>query len=595
MSKPKRIVCYAINGAGLGHVTRLLSVARWMRRYVTLLEGTVPEVLFLSSSDASDVLADAGFATFKIPSKTIAKSTGLNKLEYRRLAKHFVWNTLGVFNPDLLVVDTFPSGSFDELFQVLDGPFKKSFIFRKVKPEYAARATFRSAASMYDVIVAPHSIQNCPVEQIGKKNVRTSGEVIQFDREDFLDREFARTQLGVRDDNRLVYLSAGGGGDPNAAYQLCSLVDALNAIPNLHLLVGAGPLYRGPRLSGENLSWHDGPSVGKYFGGVDAAICAAGYNTFHELMLARVPTAFFAQPKIADDQMERIESALACGACRLVDEVSDPGSIVDAVNSLLAPTVAQELAHNSRAYLPGNNARRCAIELLSPMYSDDRLSWAQHVLTTKLAKGLESLPDSTAAIAQWLNPLVPKENGKSIAGQSVINSVVDQLSESAAAELRAVLATQDVAEDISEFETCLLRLLDQVKQFEPAQQSAVANDMLKTILATIKKSPKPKGSTWTTWVCGVLNCVFELVDAKSISKSLDLLQLYRIFPRIVDADTSESFDLFQRFANSRFESNMLTHQISQSLQVLKMAHAKVTVELVEKAIQSRAAEADVHE
>ena len=206
MSKPKRIICYAINGAGLGHVTRLLSVGKWLRRYVTLLDGVVPEVMFLSSSDASDVLADAGFAAFKIPSKTIAKTTGLNKLEYRRLAKHFVWNTLGVFDPDLLVVDTFPSGSFDELFQVLDGPFKKSFIFRKVKAEYAARATFRSAASMYDAIVAPQSPQNCPVEQIGGKQIRCSGEVSQFDQDDFLTRDVVRKQLGV-DKGCLLYTS----------------------------------------------------------------------------------------------------------------------------------------------------------------------------------------------------------------------------------------------------------------------------------------------------------------------------------------------------------------------------------------------------
>ena len=157
MPKPKRIVCYAINGAGLGHVTRLRTVAKWLRRYVALMDGQSPEILFLTSSDASDTLADAGFAAFKIPSKTVARKTELVKLEYRRLAKHFVWNSLGVFTPDLLVVDTFPSGSFDELFQVLDGPFKASFLYRNVNPEYATRATFRSALRMYDQVVAPHA------------------------------------------------------------------------------------------------------------------------------------------------------------------------------------------------------------------------------------------------------------------------------------------------------------------------------------------------------------------------------------------------------------------------------------------------------
>jgi len=125
MSKPRRIVCYAINGSGLGHLTRLIAVSRWMRRIATLLDGRPPEILFLTSSDASDVLSRESFAAFKIPSRTAAAKAELNKLEYRRLVKHFVWNTLGVFSPDLLVVDTFPSGSFDELFQILDGPFKK--------------------------------------------------------------------------------------------------------------------------------------------------------------------------------------------------------------------------------------------------------------------------------------------------------------------------------------------------------------------------------------------------------------------------------------------------------------------------------------
>ena len=600
MSKPKRIICYAINGAGLGHVTRLLSVAKWMRRYVSLLEGAVPEVLFLTSSDASDVLADAGFAAFKIPSKTIAKSTGLNKLEYRRLAKHFVWNTLGVFNPDLLVVDTFPSGSFDELFQVLDGPFKKSFLYRKVKPEYAARATFRSAASMYDTIVSPHSIQNCPVEQIGSRKVRCSGEVIQFDREDFLPRDLARKQLGIGENDRLVYLSAGGGGDPDAASQLHALVEGLCNVPNLHLLVGAGPLYRGPRLSAEKLTWYDGPSVGKYFAGLDAAICAAGYNTFHELMLAGVPTAFFAQPKIADDQAERIQTAVEAGACRQIDNLTDSQALVAMLDSLLDSSFADEVRQRTREFLPENNARRCALELLAPMYAADRLAWAQHVLTPGLAKGLEQLPQSTTAISDWLIPLMPKDQANNLIGQSVIGGVVDQLSDSAAAELRAVLATQEDSEDLAGFESRLLGLLEQIESLEKSQRESAANDLLKTILATMKKNPKPESLSWTSWVCDVIDCVSQLVARETIgegtAQSLVLnLQLYRIFPRIIDASVDESFDLFNRFVDARTSANVPGHQISQSLQALKMTHQKVTASIVEESIGNFLAEADLHE
>ena len=109
MARLKRIVCYTINGSGVGHLTRLLAVARWLRRYGALIEGRVPEVLFLSSSEASGILLRAGFASFKIPSKTVVREAGGNVLEYRRLAKHFVWQTLATFSPDLLVVDK-PAG-----------------------------------------------------------------------------------------------------------------------------------------------------------------------------------------------------------------------------------------------------------------------------------------------------------------------------------------------------------------------------------------------------------------------------------------------------------------------------------------------------
>ena len=596
--KQKRIVCYAINGAGLGHVTRLLSIAKWMRRYVALLDGRPAEVLFLTSSDASDILAEAGFAAFKIPSKTIAKKTELNKLEYRRLAKHFVWNTLGVFSPDLLVVDTFPSGSFDELFQVLDGPFSKSFIYRKVKPEYAARATFRSAAGMYDTVVAPHSIENCPVEQVGGKNIRFSGEVVQFDPEDFLKRDEARRELGVSEEDRLVYVSAGGGGDPGARHQLESIIEALKDTPRVHLLVGAGPLYRGPRISGATVTWFDGPAVGKYFGAVDGAISAAGYNTFHELMLAGVPTAFFAQEKIADDQRERIQIALDVGACRFIEDLDDAAALSDALGQLLDASTASQLRQQCVKVLPQNGARQCALQLLAPIYSEQRLEWAESVLTPQLARRLEQLNGSSSAISEWLAPLMPQDQAKSVISHPAINSVIGQLSGAAAAELQAVLAAQEKSSGYAEFESVLIELFDSLEKLNPPQRSGVEQSALKTVLAVMKKHPLDIASgDWVEWTGGIVRTVSRLVQSKFESTELparvqaitETLQLYRSFPRIVDTNVEDSFSLFKKYIESRRLKGELNHQIAQALQFLKMSHPKIDSRLIEESIQSFAA------
>jgi len=600
MSKQKRIVCYAINGAGLGHVTRLLSVAKWMRRYVALLDQRPAEVLFLTSSDASDVLAEAGFAAFKIPSKTIARKTELNKLEYRRLAKHFVWNTLGVFAPDLLVVDTFPSGSFDELFQVLDGPFKKSFIYRKVKPEYAARATFRSAASMYDTVVAPHSESNCPVEQVGGKSIRFSGEVAQFDPMDLPNRDEARRELGIADEDRLVYISAGGGGDPNARRQLESIVATLKDVANVHMLIGAGPLYRGPRVSGPKVTWFDGSAVAKYFRAVDAAISAAGYNTFHELMLARVPSAFFAQSKIADDQRERIQTALDLDACHFLADTYDAATVRETVSRLLDPAKAEGLRKNCAKVLPHSGARQCALQLLAPLYSADRLGWAESVLTPTLARRFERLTGSSSAISEWLAPLMPQDQASATFTNRAMDALLGQLSTAAASELRVVLQSQEDASCSAEFESRLVELFDLIKTFDEDQRTSVSKDLLKTILAVMKKSPLKPSNEWTPWVCTIIHSVSSLIKSEietenGLSEAISLatkLQLFRTFPKIIDGDVSDSLELFLRFIESRKSAGESNEQISRTLQLLKMTHQKVTVQIVEDAIQNVSAGAE---
>lgn len=38
MGQTLRIVNYAVNGAGVGHLTRLTAISRWLRRYAHALD-----------------------------------------------------------------------------------------------------------------------------------------------------------------------------------------------------------------------------------------------------------------------------------------------------------------------------------------------------------------------------------------------------------------------------------------------------------------------------------------------------------------------------------------------------------------------------
>lgn len=368
-----RVVCYAVNGTGVGHITRLLAIARWMRRYAAALDQKL-EIWFLTSSEAEGLAFAEGFAAFKIPSKTIVAEVGIDRTAYVALAKQWIWHTLGLLRPDLLIVDTFPRGSFGELLGALDLCRRSAFVYRPVRRQVAERPDFQAMLPLYDLLLVPET--NAPVLVPPKVEDRLVhvGPVLSRERWELLPREVARAGLGISDaDKRCVFVSAGGGGDRDAAARIEATVRALAADPSMHVVVGAGPLHRGQPLPGVTIVPGRAAEWSLAF---DAAVCAAGYNTFGELMFAGVPTAFLPQDKLADDQAARAQLAVDRGAGVMLEAGASAEDIHAAVADLVGRVGAREAA---RSLVPENGARAAAAELMRlvcPAASVDRVEAA---------------------------------------------------------------------------------------------------------------------------------------------------------------------------------------------------------------------------
>lgn len=586
MPRPKRIICYAVNGSGLGHLTRLISIAKWLQRLVSWLDGKPPEIFFLTSSDACDLLAESRFAAFKIPSKSVVRSSDIDRLEYRRLAKHFIWQTLGVFSPDLLVVDTFPAGSFDELFQVLDGPFKKGFVFRNVKEEYARRPIFRSAISLYDSVVIPHragslAALQCQTHFPGLTELPCSGDVIQFDRDHLPERADVRNELGLGN-HPLIYISAGGGGDPDVESTLLSIVDALSKEP-YHLLVGAGPLYRGTRRNGPNVTWCQSSSVWKWFSGCDAAISAGGYNSFHELLHAGVPCLFYSQEKVADDQWQRVRLAAQHGACRILDDPRDPRELRSKVAELLLGPSAASMKEAARSYVPENGAASCAVELLKPLYSSDSLNAAISILQSDFLRVAESISGGNAmAWIEWLKPLYPEEEVRKWSTQhAAVQAMLTRLSPAAADELQSAWSQSPDESGSLELQRKLVDLLEVISDdtsFPSPKQ--LADQAFRAIAATLKRyAPLWQSSnrSWNSWCSIVVDRTKRLLLVRSTLPATEMAQLLAIFPKIEDVDCVEDvFDFFQEYLERQLQQSVPIHSLLQQLQVLRLSNQSIT-------------------
>jgi UDP-N-acetylglucosamine--N-acetylmuramyl-(pentapeptide) pyrophosphoryl-undecaprenol N-acetylglucosamine transferase len=360
-AKKLRIVSYAINGRGMGHLVRQLAILRWVRRITALLDQPC-EIWVLTSSEADTLARREGFVSLKMPSKAMMRDAGIEPARYLGVARTWVLQTLAGLGPDLLLVDTFPGGSFGELVAALELAPHRALVARRVRDAFAAEASYASLSSLYGTIVHP--------------DARGTGPILIRERAELLDREQARKALGIPGEQPAVWVTRGGGGDVDAPAELPRLIEGLRG-RGWHVVVGAGPLYQGPEIRGEGITWLSRYTPVELLRGVDAAVSAGGYNTFHELMFAGVPTVFLPQPRIADDQLERVGRAEAAGAgivALTLDEVPDR----------VAEILGSGAGEAASRLVPTNGARAAALQVLAPLLDPRDLAMAGEVLSEAL-------------------------------------------------------------------------------------------------------------------------------------------------------------------------------------------------------------------
>jgi hypothetical protein len=127
-----------------------------------------------------------------------------------------------------------------------------------------------------------------------------------------------------------------------------------------------------------------------HFLGVDAAVCAAGFNTVHELMFAGVPTLFLPQEKVADDQHQRVSSLVEKGAA-LTANPDDVGALDAALSILLSTEAGARMSAASRKAVPTNHARDAAEQVLSLALPPSLVRHARELATDDRFNALASL------------------------------------------------------------------------------------------------------------------------------------------------------------------------------------------------------------
>lgn len=367
MAQTTCLLFYAINGTGLGHLTRLLAIAREARELLQAL-GQKADIRFLTTSEGSELAWD--FPVYKIPSKSLVRQTDLDAAEFLAGSKLLVLNLVAQIRPHCLILDTAPQGAFSEASMLRSLTRTMIFVDRHKDPKIARSPLHQSHLPLYDQILVPDDadqIERYPVPWELEERRRFVGCVSGLQPEHCLGPDATRDYFQVGYGQRLVYVSAGGGGDAASRAGLHHLVEALAAEPRNHLLVGYGPLHRGQQLYLRNVTPLNLPDASRFFPGLDAAVSAAGYNSYQELLDARVPSVFYAQPKGMDRQDERIAAGLARDWHLEMpgDLVAlEPDFIRARLEELLSGSARQRILHHLDQRPAARGALQAAAEIL---------------------------------------------------------------------------------------------------------------------------------------------------------------------------------------------------------------------------------------
>lgn len=311
------------NGAGLGHVSRLLAIAEH------LPEGRSFELLTLSA--AYRQVAAPGLTVHYFPS---SDATGESPARWNRLFAARLRELITSRRPRVVVFDgTWVYSGLTEVCGAYAVPLV--WVQRGLwKAEVDEASHQRHAAeTVVDEVIIPGDYAGKEIVDCGAGIAPTYvGPIVRTSRSDLLEREEACRALGLDPGTRHVLLNLGSGvlgdGEPLRETAIRVLGEQM---PQAQIVQVVSPLAAPPAADGAVRSVQIYP-VMPYARAFDLVIAAAGYNAAQEAVSLQVPTVLVPNLRTrTDDQGLRAQRLAEQG---LVLTASDPQQLEQALISL---------------------------------------------------------------------------------------------------------------------------------------------------------------------------------------------------------------------------------------------------------------------
>ena len=301
-SKGNCVVMFPTNGVGFGHFTRLLAVAKRMKKLDPELE-----IIFFTTMPTLHLLKPYGIPAHHISGPKYFK--GMSSEEWNALLEEELSVCFETHRPSMFLFDgAFP---YRGMLRAIQGR-------NSIQKMWMRRGTFRKGSSIpvdsiehFDAVIHPEDSVDTVVEDVEHNiEVMTCPPIVMLDSEELLSKEKARSRLGLPQDAIVVYVQLGAGEINDIESEIRLTLECLLENPAVYVILGES-------LIGERIDV-DLPRVqilrdypnSMYFRGFDATVQAGGYNSFHETRTFGLPALFYPNLNTGmDDQLARCKVA----------------------------------------------------------------------------------------------------------------------------------------------------------------------------------------------------------------------------------------------------------------------------------------------
>lgn len=348
-----RALFIASNGVGLGHVVRLLAIARRMSADF--------EPVFCSTSQAASIIGAFGFAAEFVQSQRDVEASAV---AWDSWFGAEIERMIDAYEPGLVVFDG--NHPTDGLIRALLPRSDVKFCWIRQGMMGKARQPFLDNSRYFDLLIEPGDVAEAvdSGETVRRSDPVTKVDPIRLlDESDLLSREEARAALGLDATRPAALIHLGAGANRDILSIIDRLVTELHRFADLQVCLLEWANGTAQALPLPNVKWINGFPIGQYFRAFDFSIGASGYNSFHEVVQFELPTIFVPNRNpTMDDQLGRAEFAQNAGFALCLDE-EKLFELPQMIAALMSEPARAFLRNNCRAHARPNGAVAAAAAL----------------------------------------------------------------------------------------------------------------------------------------------------------------------------------------------------------------------------------------